>query len=127
MNSIFRAYDVRGVYPSELNEDIVTRILSTPLFHGGAVVVGHDARVSSPTLYRAARVSLTSRGALVIPVGLITTPMLYFLVNNLKAAGGVMITASHNPKEYNGLKIVREGAVPISGKEVEQLLPRVTP
>lgn len=83
------------------------------------VIVGHDARLSSPELYQACMDALgREKDVRVIPAGLITTPMLYFLVNEHKAAGGMVVTASHNPKEYNGLKIVRENAIPVNGKDV---------
>ncbi len=124
MNSkIFRAYDIRGKYPSEINEKAVEKIiegLAKSFFKPGKVIVGHDARLSSPELYRAAIKQLKTKNLKLktIPVGMITTPMLSFLVNKLKADGGIMITASHNPKEYNGLKIVGAKAVPVSGKEI---------
>lgn len=140
--SIFKAYDVRGRYPSEVNERVVSRIAAALAGHFDlrlttnnlrpatkkkrktVVVIGHDARLSSPALYRALRKSLVaSRTSLVIlPAGRITTPMLYFLVNRHRAAGGIMVTASHNPPEWNGLKAVGRGAVPISGREVRALI-----
>ena len=134
MNSkIFRAYDIRGKYPSEINEKAVEKIiegLAKNFFKPGKVIVGHDARLSSPELYRAAIRSIKYpafakasadrqvSNIKIIKGGLMTTPMLSFLVNKLKADGGIMITASHNPKEYNGLKIVGAKAVPMSGKEI---------
>ena len=88
------------------------------------IVVGHDARLSSPTLYRAAIKGLraTDYRLQLIKVGLATTPMLTFLVHHFKAAGGIMITASHNPKEYNGIKVVGKNAEPIGGKEIYKLV-----
>lgn len=119
-SNIFKAYDVRGKYPSEINEEAVSEIASglARNFKKGAVVVGHDTRLSSPSLYKSVLRSLKIKKIKIIQVGMMTTPMLYFLVNRLKAAGGVMVTASHNPKEYNGLKVVGPKAAPISGKEV---------
>ena len=124
--TIFRAYDIRGKYPAQINGETVARVI--PAFlrvirvgKGArrAVIVGHDARLSSPELYKACIDALAKEeGVQAIPAGLITTPMLYFLVNKHKAAGGVAVTASHNPKEYNGLKMVRERAIPISGMDV---------
>lgn len=128
---IFKAYDIRGKYPEEINEKVVAKITQSleRYFQLKAkssklktqIIVGRDARLSSPKLYRAAIKQLTTndrRLATVIPAGLITTPMLYFLVNHFSVDLGIMITASHNPKEYNGLKIVGKNAIPISGKEI---------
>lgn len=129
-SKIFKAYDIRGKYPNEINETVVTEIISAIIralelkaksCKLKAIIVGRDARLSSPKLYRAAIKQLTTnnqRPTTIISVGLITTPMLYFLVNHFNADLGIMITASHNPKEYNGLKIVGKKAIPISGKEI---------
>lgn len=124
--TIFRAYDIRGKYPAQINGETVkiavpAIIKALKLGAGGkkTIIVGHDARLSSPELYQACIEALAQeKGVQALPVGLITTPMLYFLVNKHKAAGGITVTASHNPKEYNGLKMVREQAIPISGEEV---------
>ena len=123
---IFKAYDIRGVYPNEINENIVAEIcakLAKKFFKRGLIVVGHDARLSSPALYKAVKKTLvvSSGKLIVIDAGLITTPMMYFLVNKLKASGGIMVTASHNPKEYNGLKVVGQKAIAVSGLEVYKL------
>jgi len=115
-SKIFRANDVRGIYPSEINEQIVYEIAGSIKKLFKTVVVGHDARLSSPSLYEAVIEAL--KGKEVFEAGLITSPEMYFLVNELKADGGIMITASHNPKEYNGLKIMGKNAVPMSGKDV---------
>ncbi len=119
---IFKAYDVRGRYPDEINEKAVLKICASlgTYFKKGAVVVGHDARLSSPSLYRAALqgIKQTRKDGKFFEVGFVTTPMLYFLVNHLKAAGGIMVTASHNPKEFNGLKIMGPKADPISGTDL---------
>lgn len=131
--SIFKAYDVRGKYPKELNEEAAFEIaaaVSRYWLKGKRdigqvrIVVGRDGRLSSPTLYRAVLDGLQSinRQAQIVKVGTMTTPTLYFLVNKLKADGGIMVTASHNPKEYNGLKIVGPKAEMISGKEIEKLV-----
>jgi len=124
--TIFRAYDIRGKYPLQINSETVTyaipaiiKALEIAPKGSKAVIVGHDARLSSPELYGACIEALEKeKGVQVIQAGLITTPMLYFLVNKHKAAGGITITASHNPKEYNGLKMVRASAIPVSGKDV---------
>jgi len=123
---IFKAYDIRGKYPAEINEQVVSEIVAVlgKFFKKGRIVIGHDIRLSSPKLYQAAINQLkTDKSKFkIIPIGLTTTPMFYFLVNYFKAAGGIMITASHNPKEYNGLKVVKEKAVPVSGKDIMKLL-----
>jgi phosphomannomutase len=117
---IFRANDIRGRYPSEINEGIVSEIIAkTQNLLGKNIVIGHDVRLSSPSLYKTALDTLKKNKQIkVFEAGLITSPMLYFLVNKLKASGGIMITASHNPKDYNGLKIVGKNAMSIGGKEI---------
>jgi len=118
-STIFKAYDIRGLYPSQLDEIAACRIgwafASSGVLHPGRpVVVGRDMRDSSTPLFAALAKGLNSAGVNVIDIGLCTSPMLYFAVNVLRAAGGVMITASHNPAGYNGFKLVREQAIPIS-------------
>jgi phosphomannomutase len=118
---IFKAYDVRGIYPDDLDEDAAYRIgkgfaQSGLLTQGSEVAVGRDMRTSSDSLFAALADGLNAGGMAAIDIGLSTTPMLYFAVNVLGAAGGVMITASHNPAEYNGFKFVREQAIPISAE-----------
>jgi len=117
-SGIFKAYDIRGIVPDQIDAEVAFRIgtgftQSEILRTGANVVVGHDPRLSSEELFGALADGLTSSGMDVVDIGLCTTPMLYFAVNILDAAGGVMITASHNPKEYNGFKLVREKAIPI--------------
>lgn len=124
---IFKAYDIRGKYPGELNEGAVfeiVKVVGNNFGNGAKLVVGHDARLSSPSLYKAALQALKDKKlkVKVISAGLMTTPMLYFLVNELRASGGVMVTASHNPKEFNGLKVVKKGARPVSGEEIKKLV-----
>jgi len=124
--SIFKSYDVRGKYPKEINEkdiEIISGVLAAH-FRSGEIVVGHDARKSSPKLYRAVIRGLDKNDSKItlIKVGLITTPLLYFLVNRVGAKGGVMVTASHNPKEYNGIKAVGANAEPISGKDIWKMV-----
>ena len=124
-HDIFRAYDIRGVYPGEINEDAVFAIAKTlgRFWRKGVVVIGRDARLSSPKLYKSARRGLKEGSRLkIFAAGIITTPMLSFLVGRLKARGGLMITASHNPKEYNGIKIAKLGAAAMSGKEAFEIL-----
>lgn len=122
---IFKANDIRGEYPSEINEKIISEIVEklTKFFDSGKIVVAHDARLSSPSSYKAVIGQLEAKNSKLkaAKVGLATTPMFYFLVKKLKANGGIMITASHNPKNYNGLKIVDKNALPISGLEIKKL------
>jgi len=115
--SIFKAYDIRGIYPSEINELDVYKIATAicQFIKPTELVVGCDVRLSSPSLKRAAIKAITDQGIKVIDVGEISTDMLYFAVANYGYAGGVTLTASHNPGEYNGMKIVREESKPISG------------
>ncbi len=127
MNPIYKANDVRGIYPSELNESVISgigRAMADHFGDGAKVVLGHDARLSSPSLYMALKTGIleSKKNIDLMEAGLMTTPMLYFLVAENKADGGIMVTASHNPKEYNGLKIVGKEARPISGKEVGGLV-----
>ena len=125
--AIFKAYDIRGVYESELDAGHAHRIgRATARFIGATeLVVGYDARTSSPALREALVQGITDEGVNVIDIGLVATPMVYFAVDQLDAGGGIMITASHNPAQYNGFKICREHAIPIgeaSGlREIEAL------
>ncbi len=122
---IFKAYDIRGIYPKEINEKIFQKIakLLAQFFQKGKIVVGHDPRLSSSKLYQALIFGLKNNPKIkIIPLGLTSTPMFYFLVNTLKAKGGFMVTASHNPKNWNGLKIVKEKGETLSGKEVLKII-----
>lgn len=123
--SIFKTYDIRGVYGENINESTardVARACGT-LFPRGVVIVGHDARKSSSTLFRALSLELSKNPKfIVISVGMSTTPMFYFSVNEYSAVGGVMVTASHNPKEWNGFKVVGKGARMIGGKEIGNII-----
>jgi len=116
---IFKAYDVRGIYPDEIDEDAARAI-------GGAFVaylkakriaVGRDMRLSSPALATAFIEGASAQGADVVDYGMISTDMLYFAVARDGHDGGVQVTASHNPKQYNGMKMVRKEAFPLSGEE----------
>jgi phosphomannomutase len=114
---IFKAYDIRGLYPSELNEDIARQIgrgfaaYLTPK----TIAVSRDMRVSSPTIARAFIDGVVSQGVNVVDYGMLGTDQLYFAVVEDGLEGGAQITASHNPGEYNGIKMVRAGALPLSG------------
>ena len=112
----FKAYDIRGRVPEELNEDLARRIgvaLAAQLAPG-PVVLGHDVRLTSPALQEALAAGLRGTGREVIDIGLCGTEEVYFQTDHLGAAGGVMVTASHNPMDYNGMKLVKENARPIS-------------
>jgi phosphomannomutase len=115
--SCFKAYDIRGRVPDQLNEDIAYRIGRAFVQFLGAksVVVGHDIRLSSPALSAALVRGLREQGADVIDIGLCGTEEVYFATFHLGVDGGIAVTASHNPMDYNGMKFVREGSRPISG------------
>ena len=119
--SIFKAYDIRGVYADSLNEDVARQIGRAYVNHlelsGSRVIVGRDMRLSSEALEGAFIQGVTEAGADVLDIGLVSTDALYFAVGHLEESGGAMITASHNPKEYNGFKLCRENAIALSGEE----------
>jgi len=114
---IFKAYDVRGLYPSEVHEEGARAIGAAFVAYLQAkrIAVGRDMRLSSPALAAAFIDGATAQGADVVDYGMVSTDMLYFAVASDGHDGGVQITASHNPKEYNGLKMVRREAFPLSG------------
>ena len=116
---IFKAYDIRGTYPDEVNEEGARAIGAAFVAYLGAkrIAVGRDMRLSSPTLAAAFIDGATSLGADVVDYGMIPTDMLYFAVARDGHDGGVEVTASHNPKQYNGMKMVRREAFPLSGDE----------
>lgn len=115
--SCFKAYDVRGVVPDTLNEDIAYRIgrAFVDVLGASRVVVGYDVRLSSPGLANALAEGLMAAGADIYDIGLCGTEEVYFATSHFEMDGGIMVTASHNPMDYNGMKFVREGARPISG------------
>jgi phosphomannomutase len=115
--SVFKAYDVRGVYPTELDEDGAYRIARAyaAQFEPRDVAVGHDMRLSAPAMYDAVVNGVADAGTDVAQLGLVGTEMLYHAVAELALDGGICVTASHNPKEYTGMKIVRRGALPVGG------------
>src|SRR5689334_18946235 len=116
---IFKAYDVRGTYPDQVNEDAARAIGAAFVVYLNAkrIAVGRDMRVSSPALAAAFIDGATSQGCDVVDYGMIATDMLYFAVARDEHDGGVQVTASHNPKQYNGMKMVRRQAFPLSGEE----------
>ena len=113
----FKAYDIRGVVPDTLNEDIAYRIGRAFVEVTGAsnVIVGHDIRLTSPLLADAVARALADAGADVHELGLCGTEEVYFATAHFGMDGGIMVTASHNPMDYNGMKLVREQSKPISG------------
>ena len=114
---VFKAYDVRGIYPTELDEEGAYAIgrAFVEQFEPRRIAVGRDMRVSSPSMAAALIRGVTEGGADVLELGLVGTEMVYFAVGELELDGGVAVTASHNPKEYTGMKIVRRGALPVGG------------
>jgi phosphomannomutase len=127
LGRVFKAYDVRGTYPDPLNENLAWQIgygcskyllhdaqvagETSPMMHN--IVVGRDMRSSSPSLSKSVIQGITDHGGNVIDIGLIDTSMIYFAVNHLDCAGGVMVTASHNPPQYNGFKVSKRKAKPV--------------
>jgi len=117
---IFKAYDIRGIYPSEINEK--SAYLIGRAFVGflnkknPKIAVGRDNRLSSPSLFKSLTEGIIDQGGEVINIGLSISPLLYFTVGHLKLDGGINITASHNPSKYNGFKLVGGNVFPISEK-----------
>ena len=130
--SIFKAYDIRGIYDKELNEEIAynigraSAIFLREKYDCRKIFIGCDARESTPELKKSLINGILDEDVDVADGGWMTTPMLYYVVIKKGFKGGIMITASHNPKEYNGFKIVGEEAFPIGGdylKEIEKIYP----
>ncbi|WP_188399524.1 phosphomannomutase [Sporomusa sp. GT1] len=122
----FKAYDIRGKVPEELNEEMAYRIgrAFVDIFKAKKVVVGNDIRLSGPAFKSALIKGLTEVGCDVVDIGMCGTEQIYFATAHLNLDGGIMITASHNPKDYNGMKLVRSESRPISSdsglKEIEE-------
>jgi phosphomannomutase len=124
----FKAYDVRGIYGEKLTDELAHKVGRAFVAHTGArrVTVGYDMRESSPNLKSSLIDGLTEAGADVIDIGLASTDMLYFAVIHQETEGGIMVTASHNPAEYNGMKCTRESAIPLGlGSGLEKIEQRV--
>ena len=113
---VFRAYDIRGIYPRDIDEEAYYRIAKgyVHLFKPSTMVVGMDARISSPPLKASLIKGFLDAGVDVVDIGEIITDMLYFAVGEYNYSGGVVVSASHNPKDYNGMKMVKEKAAAIS-------------
>src|SRR5664280_1615986 len=114
---VFKAYDVRGIYPAEIDEEGAYAIGRAYVeeFKPKRIAIGRDMRMSGPQMVAALTEGATDGGAEVLDIGQIGTEMLYFAVGSLELDGGITCTASHNPKEYTGFKIVRAGALPVGG------------
>jgi len=117
MGNIFKAYDIRGLYPGELDEAVAGRIGAAfiHILNAGRIVVGRDIRLSSPSLANAFIEGAIKAGGLVADIGTATTPLLYYAIVEGNFDGGAMITASHLPARFNGIKLCREKAIPLSG------------
>jgi phosphomannomutase len=115
--AVFKAYDVRGVYPDDLDEEGAEAIgrAYVEQFEPRRIAVGRDMRLSGPQMQAAVMRGAAAAGADVLDLGLIGTEMLYFAVGSLGLDGGIAVTASHNPRQYTGMKIVRRGALPVGG------------
>ncbi len=113
---IFKAYDIRGIYPAELDEAIAEKIglAAGRFFEGRAIVVGRDMRKSAPAIAAALIRGLAAAGKDVVDIGMVTTPMVPFAVAKFGYDGGIMVTASHNPKQYIGFKLTARGAEPVA-------------
>ena len=123
----FKAYDIRGIVPDEVNEELAYRVgrAYADLYYPKTMCIGYDVRPSSQKICEAASRGLTDGGADVYNIGLCGTEMMYFGTFFYKMDGGFMITASHNPSNYNGIKIVRQEGIPVSEdtglKDIEEL------
>jgi phosphomannomutase len=126
--SIFKAYDIRGVYPTQLTGEIARRVAAAFVEYLGArrIAVGRDVRESSPEISAGFVRGARAQGCEVVDIGTVGTDMLYYFVARHELDGGAIITASHNPKEWNGIKLVRKGALALSGdagiKEIREWL-----
>lgn len=128
MSGIFKAYDIRGIYPEQLDEAMAEKIgrAYVEFTRAEKIVVGRDIRSHSDSLFNALAKGITEQGADVIDLGLCSTPMSYYANGKLNADGSIIITASHNPPEWNGFKLCIANAVPISGatgiKDIERIV-----
>ena len=133
-SSIFKAYDIRGIYKKDFDEQMAYNlgfayiklkkkdVKKTKTNYKFKIVVGADMRLSSPIIKKYLMKGLTDAGADIIDIGTVSTPTFYFAVANYKYDGGIMVSASHNPREWNGFKLVRPKAIPISGDSGIQFL-----
>jgi len=122
--NIFKAYDIRGIYPTELNEAaaLATGRAVAKIVNGGRVVVGRDMRLSSLSLHQALIEGLIAGGAKVEDIELASIDAVYFAVGRYEYDAGIMVTASHNPPEYNGFKIVKKGVEIVRGQDIKKIM-----
>ena len=126
--SIFREYDLRGVYPDQVNENAISLIAKAIAIkcdqeNVTEICIGRDGRLSGESLLKSLEKSLSCYGINIQNIGLVTTPLLYYAAKKNKCKSGVMITGSHNPKNYNGIKLIINDK-PVSGNEIYKLLDR---
>src|SRR3989344_5529828 len=116
--SIFKPYDIRGVYPSNFNEEIAYAITQAyiKLYQPKKVVLGRDVRESGESIFNSSLKAFLETGVDVIDIGIVSTDMFYFAVGSLPVDGGITISASHNPREYNGMNFCKKRADPISSE-----------
>ena len=128
LDKIFRAYDIRGIYPDEINDEMAAKIAKAivKFLDAKKIVLAWDCRKSSESIKEAVIKSLSDSGVNILSIGLATTPFFYFSVNELETDGGIMITASHNPIQYGGMKIVSKGGYVVGVtnglKDIESLV-----
>jgi phosphomannomutase len=133
LDKMFKAYDIRGIYPTEINEDIAYKIGRgvARFLRAEKIVIGRDNRLSSDSLFKALCDGVQDEGMNILDVGVTTTPVFYLVVTKYGYGGGVMISASHNPKEYNGFKIVKAGSIPIGEEsgllEIKKIIRKLKP
>jgi len=115
--TIFKAYDIRGIYPGQINGEVARRVGHAFVEYLGArqIALGRDVRISSPEIAAGFIEGARRQGCEVIDIGVVSTDMLYYTVGRHDLDGGAIVTASHNPKQWNGIKLVRRGALPLSG------------
>ena len=122
--SIFKAYDIRGIYKEELTEQTVKLVAESLSMiykkNNDKIIIGRDGRLSSTSLSKSLIKGFLESGKNVLDIGEVPTPLLYFAVSHFQANAGVMVTGSHNPKNYNGLKIIMDGHA-LAGEEIQKI------
>ncbi len=128
-STIFKSYDIRGIYPSEIDEGAVFDIGRAFVRYTGAktVVLGYDARISSPALFKAVAMGIQAQGGQIYDIGQTPTECLYFAVGKYDFDAGIFVTASHNPREYNGLKMIKKNDNTIGMVRGKDLLSEIKP
>ena len=129
--SIFKSYDIRAIYPTQLDEEGISQITKAiykffcdkiSYERELKIVLSYDMRLSGPQLYKSTKDTLIALGAHVIDIGKSSTPTFYFAVSHYGYDAGIQVTASHNPKDYNGIKVSGPRATPVSGQEILKIL-----